>query len=110
MTKHRDFGSGASTQAPEEITFTLHGEDFTCLPEIQGAVLLDMVGADGENAARSAGAITEFFGKVLEDDSATRFKALVNSKDRFVSIETLGEIVGWIIEEYTNRPEKQPEA
>lgn len=110
MAKFRDFGSGASTQAPEDISFKLHEEEFTCLPEIQGAVLLDMVGADGENAARSAGAITEFFGKVLDDDSAKRFEDLVKSKDRFVSIETLGEIVGWIIEEYTNRPEKQPEA
>jgi hypothetical protein len=110
MTKFKDFGSGGNTAEVEPIEFALHGETFECIPEIQGSVLLSIVGSTADGApAASAALITSFFGKVLTDESAERFDALINSKDRIVSIQTLGEITGWIIEEYTNRPERQPE-
>lgn len=110
MTRFKDFGSGNSGQDIEPIKFKLHGEEFECIPEIQGSVLLTIVGNTGEdNPSASASMITDFFAQVLVDDSAKRFYELINSKDRIVSIETLGEITGWVIEEYTNRPEKQPE-
>jgi hypothetical protein len=111
MTKFRDFGSGPSSENLEPISFKLHNEEFFCIPEIQGAVLLEIVGSTSDdNPAKSASMITEFFGKVLTDESYERFDKLITSKDRIVRIETLGEITGWIIEEYSNRPEKQPEA
>lgn len=110
MTKSRDFGSGPDTSNLERITFKLHGEEFHCIPAIQGNVLLSIVGSTSDdNPAKSASMITEFFSKVLEDESYARFDSLVNSKDRIVSIETLGEITGWVIEQFSNRPEEQPE-
>lgn len=82
------------------------------MPEIQGAVLLGLVGdtsGSEEDAGKTAGVILGFFKKVLTDESYARFYALINSKDKIVKVETLGEITGWLVEEYTNRPEKQPE-
>jgi hypothetical protein len=111
MTKFRDFGTGTSSPESEPISFKLHGEEFYCVPEIQGSVLLRMVGSTSdENPARSAAMITEFFEHVLTDESVVRFNELIESKDRTVSIQTLGEITGWVIEEYSDRPEAQPEA
>ncbi len=54
--------------------------------------------------------ITDFFNYVLTDESYVRFDALLESKDRIVPVEALGEIVGWITEQLTARPEAQPEA
>jgi hypothetical protein len=53
--------------------------------------------------------ITQFFNHVLTDESYERFSALLEDKNRIVLVETLSEIVSWLMVEYTNRPEKQPE-
>lgn len=111
MTRFKDFGSGGDNPDVEPIEFQLHGEKFECRPQIQGSVLLGIVGstADG-NPAASAAVIVDFFSKVLVPESNERFQALINSEDKIVTVETLGEITGWIIEEYSNRPERQPGA
>lgn len=109
MTRFKDFGSGS--EAPKEkITFALHGEEFECVPQIQGRVILNLVsdGASGDPAA-SARIISEFFGNVLTDESNERFEALLSDKYRVVSVETLSEIVSWLMEEYGDRPNQQPE-
>lgn len=111
MAKFKDFGSGPSMDQFEPINFRLHGEDFACLPAVQGSVILDLVKASSdEGGAASAEMITGFFQNVLTDESLLRFNALIHSKDKIVSIEQLGEITGWLVEEYTNRPEEQPGA
>jgi hypothetical protein len=51
-----------------------------------------------------------FFRSVLTHESLVRFDALLDSKETVVSLETLTDISAWLIEEYTNRPEVQPEA
>jgi len=37
-----------------------------------------------------------------------RFNTLLDDPGKIVSVETLGEIIGWLIEEYSNRPNQQP--
>lgn len=112
MARFKDFGKGKETSASAEpISFTLHGENFECLPRLQGKVLLEFVElANSDNASDSAKVTRTFFKKVLVDDSFTRFDALLEDKDKIVSVETLGEIIGWLLEEYSDRPNQQPEA
>jgi hypothetical protein len=50
-----------------------------------------------------------FFEQVLLPESYTRFSALLESEDTIVTVETLGEISGWLVEVYAGRPEKEPE-
>lgn len=110
MTRTRDFGAGTDPDTVEPLSFKLYGEEFFCVPELQGSILINMVkNAQSEDAATAAEVVTSFFDKVLVDESLERFTALINSKDKIVKVETLGEIVGWLTEEYTNRPEEQPE-
>ena len=54
--------------------------------------------------------VTKFFEFVLKPESLKRFNALVSDPERIVSVETLAEITAWLVEEYTNRPNQQPEA
>lgn len=111
MTKYRDFGSGTGTVGDEPISFALHGENFSCKKALQGKVLLDLVArADSENAADAAKTINEFFKSVLLDESYTRFEELLVHPDKIVTVETLGQISGWLVEVYAGRPEQAPEA
>lgn len=111
MTRSRDFGGVDEDANVDPLFFKLHGEKFDCVPEIQGSVLLELVkDSQSQDAATSAAIITSFFENVLTDESYVRFQALIKSKDKIVRVEKLGEITGWLVEEYTNRPEAQPEA
>lgn len=111
MTRFKDFGSGSDLKNVEPIVFKLYDEDFTCVPEIQGRVILNLVAdSSGGDAAASSRMIGKFFENVLEDESYKRFDALLNDKHKVVSVETLSEIVSWVMEEYSNRPNQQPEA
>ena len=107
--RFKDFGSGSKSDK-EPVSFKLHGEDFNCVAEIQGKVLLDMVSrSQSDDPVVAAAVVTDFFDKVLTDESLERFNALVVDKERIVTMETLSEIVAWLIEEYTGRPNQQPE-
>lgn len=109
--RHKDFGAGRKVGNLPPISFDLHGETFNALPQIQGATLIDLVAkSQSDDPATSAEVITTFFEQVLDDESYARFQDLTHSKTKFVDVETLGEITGWLVEEYTNRPEAQPGA
>ena len=108
--RFKDFGSGLQEDS-SPLSFKLHGEEFTCVPQVQGKLLLDLVAeSSSDDPVKSAGIVTKFFDYVLEDESAERFNALLKDKKKIVSVETLAEITGWLVEEYTARPNQQPEA
>lgn len=112
MARFKDFGAGKEDNASKDpISFKLHGEDFECLPRLQGKTLLEFVElANSENAGDSAKVTRTFFSKVMNDATYARFDALLDDKEKIVTVETLSEIIGWLIEEYGNRPNQQPEA
>jgi hypothetical protein len=110
MARFKDFGSGSGTET-EPIVFKLYNEEFTCIPSIQGKVLLEIVSDSASDDVATSSAVTmRFFRSVLTHESLMRFDALLESKETVVSLETLTDISSWLIEEYTNRPEAQPEA
>lgn len=110
MARFKDFGSGTSSKNSEPIVFKLHGEEFKCLPELQGKTFLDMVTSSAsEDPAVSSAVTMNFFQSVLFEESLERFNALISDKEKIVSLDTLTEIVSWLIEEYTERPLVQQE-
>ena len=110
MARFKDFGSGNADVKAEPISFKLHGEEFTCIGEIPGKVVLDLVARSGaDDPAESAKVIEGFFSTVLQPESLERFNILAVDPTRIVSMETLSEIVAWLVEEYTDRPTQRPE-
>lgn len=110
MAKFKDFGAGSGAAKTEPISFKLHGEEFHCVPAIPGKVMLNIVAkSNSDNAADQANVINDFFSQVLVDESLARFNALVVDKERIVTTETLGEITSWLVEQYSERPNQQPE-
>jgi hypothetical protein len=111
MAKFKDFGAGPDTTTVEAPTFQIHGETFECIKAVQGKVLLQLVADSGSSDPVVQSAIIDkFFSHVLTEESLGRFNTLLTDKYKIVTVETLGEITGWLIEEYSERPEEQPEA
>jgi hypothetical protein len=111
MARFKDFGSGTAAANTDPIVFKIHDEEFTCRAEIPGKTILSLVAkTSSENAGDSASVIVDFFNLVLVPESVDRFNALAEDPDRIVTIETLSEIVGWLVEQYTDRPTPRPEA
>lgn len=107
MSRFKDFGDGGDVST-EPINFKLLGEEFTARPAIQGRVLLDIVAdSDSEDTAKVAAVIPRFFEATLLPESWQRFQELTTDPDRVVTTEKLGEIIGWLVEEYASRPTKE---
>lgn len=105
MSRFKDFGAPDEGVKHEKISFKLYGEEFECVPALPGRTLLSFAQASGsEDGAESAKAINTFFSKVLVEESYQRFEDLAEDPKRLVTVETLAEVVGWIVETYANRP------
>jgi hypothetical protein len=111
MARFKDFGSGGD-KPTEEISFSLYGESFSCRPAVPGKVLLDLVAksSDDENPGKAAGVVNDFFNVVLTPESFERFDKLTSDPERIVQVDTLAEIVSWLVEQYSDRPTTRPEA
>lgn len=105
--RFKDFGKTTSIEEFPPLGFALNGEEFTCKQAMSGAVLLDFVRrADSNSGGMAAEAIIDFLSMAMEDEDATRFDAMIKDPERIVEVETLGEIAGWLVEQYTTRPTK----
>jgi hypothetical protein len=103
--RFKDFGKTISIDDFAPLGFALNGEEFACRQAMSGAILLDFVRrADSNSGGMAAEAIIEFLGNAMDGDDADRFEALIKDPDRIVQVETLGEIAGWLVEQYTARP------
>jgi hypothetical protein len=103
MARKKNFG--APVEDVEPLEFTLFEETFKCRPQLQGATLLTYSKRfASEDLAEVNAAFLDFFESALKTESYKAFKAVIESEDKIVNIETLGEIAEWLIEEYTDRP------
>jgi hypothetical protein len=110
MARFKDFGLGGQQADLEPVTFAMHGEEFECVRQVQGAVLLDIIKRAASNEAADSAALTlDFFKKVMLDESYSRFESLINDKEKIITVEALGEVVAWLIGEYSDRPNQEPE-
>ena len=103
--RFRDFGTTQTLDEFPPLGFKLNEEEFSCKQAMSGAALLDFVRrADSDSGGMAAEAIIQFLNMSLEEDDAARFDAMIKDPDRIVEVETLGEIAGWLVEQYTTRP------
>ena len=109
-SRFKDFGAGTAAADFGPLSFKLHGEEFQCRPAVQGKTMLQLVqNSNSEDGAAMAKIVDEFFATALLPDSLERFNTLLADPDKIVTVDTLTEIVSWLVEEYTGRPTQQPE-
>lgn len=107
--RFKDFGAGSETNK-EPLSFKLYDEEFECYPAMPGKVLLDFISrSNNDDNTAMATIINDFFQKILKAESFERFNALLDDPERVVTVESLGEITAWLLEEYASRPTQQPE-
>lgn len=99
--RHRSFS--AKKQADKgPLTFDLEGQKFEAHRQVPGAVLLDFMASAGEDGAGAAGAILPFFEDALIEEDYQRFAKLIKDPDVLIDMETLMEIIAYLIEEYAD--------
>jgi hypothetical protein len=109
MARTKDFGAAKDLSSFEPLTFTLAGQEFTCRPAIQGQSVMKLAAsADPDNPSSGAIAVQQFFKVAMDEENYKKFDELTTSPDHIIEMSTLSEIVQWLMEEYTNRPTKEP--
>jgi hypothetical protein len=90
----------------EPITFELiKGETFEAFGEVAGAVTLEFIAAtSGDDSAKTAQGILDYLEASMDEANFKRFNAIIRSPKHKIKIETLSEIVSYLIEERTSRP------
>lgn len=76
-----------------------------CIPRIPGQVLLDFISSEG---TENFGAIDQFLSTAVVKSDRAEYRRVVTDPDIAVPIETLGEVVGWLVEVYSARPTAPP--
>ena len=106
--RHKDFGAPVDMDAMEPVAFDLYGETFNCYKQIHGVTLLRFVKqANSEEGAAAVEAMLGIFERVMPKAEYERFEELCNDDTKVVPVETLGDIIGWLMEIYAERPTKQ---
>lgn len=96
---------GESLEEVEPIEFDLAGEHFQAYGEVPGAVLLDFISnSSGEVPAETAKAIMNYLKSSLDAENYKKFQVVTRDPQKKIKIETLSEIVGYLIEERSARP------
>ena len=103
---HREFTLTPTQHDPP--TFSVAGREFKCLPEPPAGVLTDLVASAEGSPVTQTIALVGFIGGCLSDADAEAFQLLIHDKDTIVPLETLGDIVQWLTEQYTDRPTTPP--
>ncbi len=112
MTKSRykDFGRPVVQDELEPVSFELYEQKFNCYKQINGVALLRFVReANNEDGARATQALLDIFNRVMNDEEYGRFMELCNDPNTIVPVETLSDIIAFLIEVYTDRPTRRSE-
>jgi hypothetical protein len=106
--------NGIRDFTPEQkppIRFRLYGDVLEAAPELPAGTLLDFIGladqfqgADEATSVSKLGLITDLFDKVLLPKSAEVFRERMRDLERPIGINTVAELLPWLLDQYTGRP------
>lgn len=110
MARFKKFSGGTKISDFPPLEFDLNEEHFKCKPAIQGSVLLEFVrDAAGDDGADSAKALYNFLESAMDEEEYKRLQEVLHNPDVMIDITLIGEIVSWLVEEYSERPTTPPE-
>ena len=110
MARTKVFSGGTDISEFEDLEFELNGTKFSCLPAIQGSVLLEFIrDADSDDGAGGAKALYNFLESSMVEEEYKKLQEVLHDPKIIIDIELIGEIVSWLVEEYGSRPTTRPE-
>jgi hypothetical protein len=75
-----------------------------CRPALPGTVLMEVVAILGGTGGDMAEAMGKFFYSAMDPVNYKAFREFTDEPTNGISIEVLGEIAAFLVEEYTARP------
>ena len=103
MTRHRDFDAARAEHVGDPLTFRLAGRDFT-IERIPAGPLLELSAQSDQEGAAAMAAFARFLGVLVVPDQRDELR---NALDE-VELQTVLEIVQWVVGEATARPLARP--
>lgn len=102
----KSFTPAKKKEAKEPIEFELFGDTFKAYPKIAGVTLLEFIasGNNSEDGSSTAQGILDYLKASMKKEEYQRFHAVVSDPENEVEIETLSEIVAYLIGEQSSRP------
>lgn len=106
--RFKDFGSAVRMSELAPLTFDLCGTTFHCRPALQSKKLLEFVkDADSDSGMSAGEAIHKFMETVILPDDVQAWKDLLESEEFIIDVALLGNVVTWLVEQYSGRPTPQ---
>ena len=97
--------SASEEVLPDPIPFELAGVELEAYGEVSGAVLLDFIAnSGGDSSADTAKAILSYLKDSMDEENSTKFNDIIRDPKKRIKIETLSEIVAYLVEERASRP------
>lgn len=96
-----DAARAERARAREPFGFTLGGESFEC---ITVPIFGDELDALTQDETLGASVVNTIKRNLIDDDSRTRFDALIRRRDDPIDTEALIEVRNWMSEQYVGRP------
>ena len=94
----------------EPIVVEIDDKEFHAHPRLPGAVLLEFMQASTEDGASIAAGMFDFLKNAFPEDEYTKLNETLHDADNVVDEEMIGDIVAYLIEEYTaSRPTEASE-
>jgi hypothetical protein len=106
----RDFDKEISTEPREEaVWFKLFGTKWNCADDVNGKRLLDNAALlDSDSVGEQRDGVLAIFEDTIVEDEAEDFFDRLNDPKTKIPLTTLVEIVGWLVDQYTDRPTVPP--
>lgn len=108
MARFKKFEAGKKITDFESLGFELNGHDFECYPAIQGAVFLDFISISEKEDGAAASALYGFLKDSMPKKEYDRLQEVLHDPEVIIEIETIAEIVKYLVEEYASRPTQEP--
>ena len=77
---------------------------FRCLPELPGYAVAALVSAASTEVGFQASAAVEFLQAAIHPDDERAFRRIITGKSPIITVETLTEVVEYLVEAYFQRP------
>lgn len=81
---------------------------FRAHPDVSGGKLvqIELMGTGNGKNVRKGDALFDFYDSALLPEDSVRFRELIEADDVYVHAELLGEIAGWLYQQYAGRGER----
>ena len=106
--RRKKFSTYTDKGSDDVVILDINDREFKCKSRIPGIVLMRWVSKlDMEDPAAAAGAVEELLRAAIAPDDQDDFFEYVEDPANNVDLQTLSQMAGWLVEQFTGNPTQQ---